>query len=37
MTGFAAVLDRWGVDADARRRLLVDNPARVLALSPART
>ena len=34
LTGFAAVLDRWGVDAAARSRLLVDNPARVLALAP---
>jgi predicted metal-dependent phosphotriesterase family hydrolase len=34
LTGFAPVLDRWGVDAAARSRLLVDNPARVLALAP---
>jgi phosphotriesterase-related protein len=34
MTDFTAVLDRHGVDADTRRRILIDNPARVLALSP---
>jgi len=34
LTGFFAVLDRQGVDAATRRRLLVDNPARVLSLSP---
>jgi phosphotriesterase-related protein len=31
--GFPAVLDRHGVDAAVRRQLLVDNPARVLALA----
>jgi 5-phospho-D-xylono-1,4-lactonase len=34
LTGFAGVLDRWGIDAVTRSRLLVDNPARVLALTP---
>jgi 5-phospho-D-xylono-1,4-lactonase len=29
-TGFAEVLERWGVDEPARRRLFVDNPARLL-------
>lgn len=33
LPGFAAVLDRHGVDAATRRQLLVDNPARVLGLS----
>jgi 5-phospho-D-xylono-1,4-lactonase len=33
MTGFSAVLDRHGVDAATRRRLFVDNPARVLSLT----
>lgn len=32
LTGFPAVLERHGVDASTTRRLLVDNPARVLAL-----
>jgi phosphotriesterase-related protein len=32
--GFPTVLERHGVDADVRRRLFVDNPARVLALAP---
>lgn len=32
--GFAPVLDAWGVDEAARRRLFVDNPARVLAFVP---
>ncbi len=32
--GFVDVLRRWGVDETARRRLFVDNPARVLALQP---
>jgi 5-phospho-D-xylono-1,4-lactonase len=32
-TGFPAVLERHGVDAAVRRRLFVDNPARVLALA----
>jgi phosphotriesterase-related protein len=32
--GFPAVLERHGVDAAVRRRLFVDNPARVLALTP---
>lgn len=31
VTGFADVLDHWGVDAATRRTLLVDNPARLLA------
>jgi predicted metal-dependent phosphotriesterase family hydrolase len=31
--GFLPVLERHGIDADVRRRLLVDNPARVLALA----
>jgi 5-phospho-D-xylono-1,4-lactonase len=31
VTGFADVLERWDVDAAARRALLVDNPARLLA------
>jgi predicted metal-dependent phosphotriesterase family hydrolase len=30
-TGFVRVLASWGVDEAARRRLFVDNPARVLA------
>jgi phosphotriesterase-related protein len=33
-SGFAAVLERHGLDAAVRRRLFVDNPARVLALTP---
>lgn len=33
LTGFSAVLDRHGVDAATQRQLLVDNPARVLALT----
>jgi phosphotriesterase-related protein len=32
-TGFPAVLERHGLDADVRRKLFVDNPARVLALA----
>lgn len=34
VTGYTRVLDAHGVDAGARRRLLVDNPARVLAFTP---
>jgi predicted metal-dependent phosphotriesterase family hydrolase len=32
-TGFVEVLSAWGIDEAARRRLLVENPARTLALS----
>ena len=35
LTGFAEVLDAHGVDGDARRRLLVDNPARFLSFEAA--
>ena len=32
LTGFTAILDSHGIDADARRELLVANPARFLAM-----
>lgn len=32
LTGFADVLDQWGIDEPTRRTMLVDNPARFLTL-----